>query len=78
MKDKTVSHGLCKATCYNGRGIGPGSVFGKLLAGYALNGSKKDIPLPIKTPKNVFLGGLRGFFYETGTRAYHVLQRQLL
>ena len=72
-----LDNNMVTVTCYNGRGIGPGSVFGKLLAGYALNGSEKDIPLPIKTPKNVFLRGLRGFFYEAGARAYHVLQRRL-
>lgn len=72
-----LDNNMVTVTSYNGRGIGPGSVFGKLLAGYALNGSEKDIPLPIKRPKNVFLRGLRGFFYEAGARAYHVLQRRL-
>ncbi len=72
-----LDNNMVTVTSYNGRGIGPGSVFGKLLAEYSLNGSEQDIPLPVKKPKNVFLRGLRGLFYETGARAYHILQRRL-
>lgn len=67
---------MAAVTSYNGRGIGPGSVFGKLLAEYALNGSEQDIPLPVKREKNIFLRGLRGLFYEAGARAYHTVQRR--
>ncbi len=65
-------------TSYNGRGIGPGSVFGKLLAKYMLDGSEKDIPLPVSKPKNVPARGMRGLFYEAGARIYHFLQGRIL
>ena len=38
---------MAMVTSYNGRGIGPGTVFGKLLAEYITGGSPEDIPLPI-------------------------------
>lgn len=68
---------MVTVTSYNGRGIGPGTVFGKLLATYILNGSEQDIPLPVKKWKSVFLRGLRGLYYEVGARAYHFFQRRI-
>lgn len=73
-----LDRNMVTVTGYNGRGIGPGTVFGKLLAQYALGGSPKDIPLPVKAPKAVFMRGMRGLFYETGARSYHWLQRRLI
>ena len=67
---------MAMVTDYNGRGIGPGTVFGKLLARFALNGSSSEIPLPVQMQRPVFLRGLRGFFYEAGARAFHFLQRR--
>jgi glycine/D-amino acid oxidase-like deaminating enzyme len=70
-----VLNGTCvTVTSYNGRGIGPGTVFGKLLAAYALKGDGRDMPLPLKSQQDVFLRGLRGLFYEAGARIYHLLQ----
>jgi glycine/D-amino acid oxidase-like deaminating enzyme len=68
---------LVSVTSYNGRGIGPGTVFGKLLAGYIQNGSKKEIPLPVTKSSDVFLRNIRGLFYETGARMYHTIQRRI-
>ncbi|MBU0464336.1 MAG: FAD-binding oxidoreductase [Proteobacteria bacterium] len=64
-------------TSYNGRGIGPGTVFGKLMANYLKEGSKAIIPLPLTKPKKVFMRGLRGLFYEAGARIYHLAQHQI-
>lgn len=64
-------------TSYNGRGIGPGSVMGKLMAGYIKTKDAATIPLPISKPKNVFTRGLRGLFYEAGARIYHLAQRRI-
>lgn len=72
-----LDNNMVTVTSYNGRGIGPGTVFGKLLAEYTLNGSEQDIPLPLKKQKNIYMRGLRGLFYEAGARAYHVLQRRI-
>jgi sarcosine oxidase len=65
-------------TSYNGRGIGPGTVSGKLLAGYVLGGSEKDIPMPVSKPKPIFMRRIHELFYETGARLYHFLQKRLL
>lgn len=65
---------MAMVTCYNGRGIGPGTVFGKLLAKYMSGGSPADIPLPVSPVKAVNLRALRGLFYEAGSRLYHFTQ----
>ncbi len=69
---------LVSVTSYNGRGIGPGSIFGKLLAQYLNGGSEKDIPLPVTKPQSVFMRGMRWLFYEAGARIYHSLQGRLI
>ncbi|MBC2705279.1 FAD-binding oxidoreductase [Desulfobacula sp.] len=63
-------------TSYNGRGIGPGSVFGKLMAEYIKTGSTAGIPLPVSKPEKVPMRGFRGLFYEAGARMYHLAQRR--
>jgi glycine/D-amino acid oxidase-like deaminating enzyme len=68
---------MVTVTSYNGRGIGPGTVFGKLLAQFAQGASPDTIPLPVSTPKGILTRGLRGLFYETGARIYHFIQRRL-
>lgn len=69
---------LVMVTSYNGRGIGPGTVFGKLLAELVSGASEKDMPLPVLKPQPIFLRKLREMFYETGARLYHSLQRRFL
>ncbi len=64
-------------TSYNGRGIGPGTLFGELMAEYLLNDSHDNIPFPVSKPKEVITRGVRGFVYEAGARAYHFIQRRL-
>ena len=64
-------------TSFNGRGIGPGTLFGKLMAEYFLNDSNDKIPLPVSKQKNIFTRGVRGVAYEAGARAYHFIQRRL-
>ena len=66
-------------TSYNGRGIGPGTLFGKLMAQYFLNDSdafNSNIPLPVLKPKNIITRRLRGLAYEAGARAYHFIQKR--
>jgi len=63
-------------TSYNGRGIGPGTVFGKLLAAYAQTENEATTPLPITEQKSVAAKFLRGLYYEMGGRAYHAVQRR--
>ena len=67
---------MAAVTCYNGRGIGPGTVFGKLMAKYMSGGTTDDIPLPISPITPVSYRALRGLFYEAGSRLYHFAQRR--
>jgi glycine/D-amino acid oxidase-like deaminating enzyme len=71
-----LDEGLVSVSSYNGRGIGPGTVFGKLLAELVQGGSTDNIPLPVSQPKRILTRGLRGLFYESGARMYHVIQRR--
>ncbi len=68
---------MAMVTCYNGRGIGPGTVFGKLLAAYMSGGSVADIPLPVSQVRKVPARMVRGLFYEAGSRLYHSVQRRI-
>ncbi len=72
-----MGENLAMVTCYNGRGLGPGTVFGKLLAQYMMGGSPRDIPLPVSKITPVSMRLLRGLFYEAGSRLYHLLQRRI-
>jgi glycine/D-amino acid oxidase-like deaminating enzyme len=64
-------------TSYNGRGIGPGTLFGKVMASFLLDGNQKDIPLPVSDVKPINLRRARELFYEAGARTIHCLQRRL-
>lgn len=68
---------MAMVTCYNGRGIGPGTVFGKLLAAYITGGNRSQIPLPVRPITPVSMRRLRGLFYEAGSRLYHFTQRRI-
>ena len=67
---------LITVSGYNGRGIGPGTVFGKLVAEYLITGDDDSIPLPLSRPKPIAFRSLRGLYYETGARLYHLFQRR--
>ncbi len=68
---------MAAVTSYNGRGIGPGTLFGKLLADYITSGNPEEIPLPVSRVKPIGFRRLRGLFYESGARLYHFFHRLL-
>lgn len=72
-----LDENLVSVSSYNGRGIGPGTVFGKLLAELVQGASPDTIPLPVSEPKGILTRTLRGLFYETGARIYHFVQRRV-
>ncbi|MGD9188529.1 MAG: FAD-binding oxidoreductase [Desulfobacteraceae bacterium] len=72
-----LDENLVSVSSYNGRGIGPGTVFGKLLAELVLGASPDTIPLPVSKPKQIVTRSLRGLFYEAGARIYHLMQRRI-
>jgi len=59
---------------YNGRGIGTGTVFGRILADHVLGKlSEKDLPLPVTEPDAPALPGLKEAYYEAGAQIAHAV-----
>ena len=59
---------------YNGRGIGPGTVFGRTLADHVLGRiAEQDLPLPVTTPDAPALPALREAYYEAGAQIAHAV-----
>ncbi len=59
---------------YNGRGIGTGAVFGRVLADHILGRiAEKDLPLPVTPPEAPALPTLREAYYEAGAQIAHAL-----
>ncbi len=57
---------------YNGRGIAPGTTFGKVLAEHILGRiDEADMPLPITDPKLPSLRPLKEAYYEAGAQIAH-------
>jgi glycine/D-amino acid oxidase-like deaminating enzyme len=57
---------------YNGRGIAPGTVFGRTLAKLVLGETTEaDLPLPLSDPKEPALRPLKEFYYEAGAQVAH-------
>ncbi|MBB5573898.1 MULTISPECIES: NAD(P)/FAD-dependent oxidoreductase [Rhizobium] len=57
---------------YNGRGIAPGTVFGKILSDHVLGRvSEADLPLPPTDPKEPSFRALKEMWYEAGAQAAH-------
>ncbi|WP_367715243.1 FAD-binding oxidoreductase [Nitratireductor sp. GISD-1A_MAKvit] len=60
---------------YNGRGIGPGTVFGKALADLLLgNLGEKDMPLPVSDASTQPYRSLREGVYRLGSQAVHLMR----
>lgn len=59
---------------YNGRGIAPGTVFGRELARLVLGQiSEDDLPLPVSAVEPAAFRGARQAFYEVGSQLAHVV-----
>jgi glycine/D-amino acid oxidase-like deaminating enzyme len=57
---------------YNGRGIAPGTVFGRCLARMILGElDEAEFPLPAKAVAPVRFKAVRGAYYELGAQAAH-------
>lgn len=60
---------------YNGRGIAPGTVFGRAMAEFlAGETAESALPLPVTQPSPVALRGLRSAFYEAGAQLAHLAE----
>jgi len=63
---------------YNGRGIAPGTAFGRTLARYVLGEiAEADLPLPLSDPEPVPYRALREAYYEVGAQIAHAVTGRL-
>ena len=63
---------------YNGRGIGTGTVFGRLLADHLLGKlTEKDLPLPVTEPDAPALPAFWEGYYEAGSQIAHAVGARL-
>ncbi len=62
---------------YSGRGIAPGTLFGKHMAEALLTGGTDGLPVPPVTSHSLPFAGLRGGYYETGATLMHLVKDQL-
>ena len=59
---------------YNGRGIGTGTVFGRVLADHILGKvCEQDLPLPVSDPDAPPLPAFKEAYYEAGAQIAHVV-----
>ncbi|MBM3540596.1 MAG: FAD-binding oxidoreductase, partial [Alphaproteobacteria bacterium] len=64
--------GVHMALGYNGRGIGPGTYWGKMLAARVMGAPASDFPLPVSPVGKAPFRGLWAAFYETAFSAYRL------
>lgn len=58
---------------YNGRGIAPGTVFGKTIAHHILGDiSETELPLPLTEPKDPSFRAAKELYYEAGAQISHL------
>lgn len=63
---------------YNGRGIGPGTVFGRCLAEHVMGAvAAQDMPLPVITAEDRRLRTLREAYYEQGSTLAHLVTERM-
>lgn len=63
---------------YNGRGIAPGTVFGRVLADHIAGRiGEADLPLPVTEPQEVRLRRLKEAYYEVGAQIAHLADARL-
>ena len=63
---------------YNGRGIAPGTTFGRLLARFVAGQlGEAEMPLPVTEPATSRMRSLKEGFYEIGSAAAHFVGARL-
>ena len=67
-----LAHGVVSFSGYNGRGIAPGTTFGRTLARLVLGDIQEaDLPLPLTEPEPVRYRGMKEACYEIGAQIVH-------
>jgi len=67
-----VGQGAYAIYGYSGRGIGPGTVFGKAVAEALLQETEAGLPVPAIATHHERLVALKTLYYETGARLVHL------
>ena len=67
-----LADGLYTPIGYNGRGIAPGTVFGKAMAELLAGGSEADLPLPVTEPARDGLAPVRSRLYGVAFAASQI------
>lgn len=62
---------------YSGRGIGPGTVFGRMMADSLLSGDPARLPVPPVQAHHESWTGLRRAFFETGAALTHLVKARV-
>ncbi|SHE61137.1 Glycine/D-amino acid oxidase [Ruegeria intermedia] len=62
---------------YSGRGIGPGTVFGRMMADSLLSGDPARLPLPPVPAHSESWTGLRRAFFEAGAALTHLVKARV-
>jgi glycine/D-amino acid oxidase-like deaminating enzyme len=69
--------GVVGVSGYNGRGIAPGTVMGRILAEHVLGAlSEDDLPLPVTTPQEAKHRGAKEVYYEAGAAVLHAVEHR--
>jgi L-pipecolate oxidase len=70
-----LGHNVLAVSAYNGRGIAPGTVFGRCLAECILGRLREqDFPLPPTAPTRPGLRAAKEAFYEAGAQLVHLVE----
>lgn len=67
-----LADGLYTPICYNGRGIAPGTIFGKAMAELLAGAREDDLPLPITDPKAVPAAPIKSRLYQIAFTANQI------
>ena len=72
---KITRHGTNSISLYgySGRGIGPGTVFGKAAASWAITGNEDGLPVAITAPKTEAFTGIKASYFDMGATLNHWL-----
>ncbi|MEM7222142.1 MAG: FAD-binding oxidoreductase [Pseudomonadota bacterium] len=69
-----LAEGLYTPIGYNGRGITPGTIFGKAIAELLAGGKEEDLPLPVSELKSVLCAPIKSRCYQAAFTANQVLK----
>ncbi|MDQ2066057.1 FAD-binding oxidoreductase [Xinfangfangia sp. CPCC 101601] len=73
-----LDEGIFAFCGYNGRGIAPGTVFGREMARFLAGETRAEaLPLPLSVPNPTAWRGLRSAFYEAGAQLVHLTEARL-